>query len=65
MVERSRKPGIGGVTRATATPKLTFVSIILGMAGGAVGREGGKGCIDVAFGTWQPDMGTSQWELGK
>jgi hypothetical protein len=63
MIEISREPGCSGVTRITAGTKLTFVSIILGMAGVAGSIKGSKDIIEMAFCTSQAGMGTSQGEL--
>jgi hypothetical protein len=64
MVESSRKPCIGGVTRTAVRPKLTFMGIILGVAGITIGRQAGKISARVALSTYQLEMSTSQWEFG-
>jgi hypothetical protein len=49
VVERSRKPDGGGMTRATVGAKLTTVRIILGMTGITVGGQIGEDRIDVTL----------------
>jgi hypothetical protein len=50
VVERSRDPGVGGVTLVTCrTGEQAGMDRRFRMAGGTGGREGGKGRIGVTF----------------
>ncbi len=63
MVKCRGQPGRGIVAGIAKSPKLTFMGVILGMAGIARRIQGNKNVVQVALCAWQAGMSARQREF--